>query len=441
MPLAPDYYTEQLILTAILNEKPVSSMLFSMLSVDDFMSPLHSRVFQAAKELHSQEKTFGMSDVYLALKNKCPYQFPEIYHITENIPDNGEEVVRYVPLIKENRKRMNLVRLKDWLSDALESESAQADITKIYTEAAEKLHQGLLFSESTTPSTWEIFDQHFQFLNRTPEEIEKNYLRVSDWYEISKKMPFERGCLYGIAARPGGGKSAALIHMMTRFAMAGLKGIYFSIEMNRAQVCNRILANIGTNSINSIKKNDLRFGKTTKETREELRKKVGHIIKNVHIVLMESVNSSIIAAEMFSAKHNMRQLDFVLVDYLQIIEPGENKSRNRYQEIGSNCRDVRKICQSMNAAGIIGIQVGRKVEEGKEVRKIKLSDMRESGDIENHLDGCIAINITDVGEALDLFDFDIIKNREGETGAVAMEHKKDHNIIGEVDNNQEALWT
>lgn len=430
MPLQPDYYTERIILTAILNEKPVASMLFSMLSPHDFMAPLHATVFQYAKKLHADGQEFGTPEVWMAMKDKTPFQFLEISGITDLIPDAGNEVARYIPLVKQNRKRMNLVRLNDFLADQFLSETANTDVNALYETAAKTLHDGLLLNEGIGPTTLEIFNEHFRQMERTQEEVERSYLRVSDWYKLKDIIPFERQNLYGFAARPGVGKSAALLHIITRFAMIGWKGVYFSIEMNRTQVCNRIIANL-----NRFEKKKLRFGNTTPENRAVFRRSLSPVLKNVHVVLKEEVNSSVLASEMYSAKHNMNGLDYVVIDYLQIMDPGENKSRNRYQEIGNNCKDIRRLCKTMDVAGIIGIQVGRKVEEGKEIRKIHLSDMRESGDIENHLDGCVAMNLLERASGTDTIEFEVLKNREGELGSVKMEHVKNFSIIGEVDEN------
>jgi replicative DNA helicase len=426
MALQPDYLAEKLILTAILNERAVSSMLFATLTPDDFVVPLHSLVFKTAKENHDNNGSFDPVGIYQKLQGKCDYKYAEIANIQDGVPDLGEDVAAYTIQLHRNRRRINLVRLYDYLGDVIHANDGNPNIDHVYQQAEQKLHQGIEIQNRQGKSTQQIINEHIQHLIETKKNPDRNYVRVSDWYKLKQAIPFERGCLYGIAARPGGGKSAAMIHMLTRFATQGYKGIFFSIEMNRAQVCNRIFSNM-----TGTEKFKFRYGLQDEETLRSIPKRIPDVIKNVHLVLCEKLTPTMIASAMYEAKHFFNGLDYILVDYLQIVDAGDVKFKKRYEEIGTNCQEIRRLAKLLDVAGVMGIQVGRQVEESQKVRNIRLSDFRESGDIENHLDGAIAMNVTDRGVAIDLLNMDIIKNREGELMSVSMEHKKDFNIIME----------
>jgi replicative DNA helicase len=190
--------------------------------------------------------------------------------------------------------------------------------------------------------------------------------------------------LYIPAGRPGTGKSVFMTNLAVSWCKAGLRGAIFSLEMNNRQNTNRMIANVANVPLNRVKRKtfidedwppyvqaiemldvwDLVLHYTPSLTPEKLR-----------------ATCLRLAAE--------RPLDFVLVDYIQLMHvDGFTLRENRVQEISHITRYLKQLAGELNCPLVAASQLSRAVENRSSRRPV-LSDLRESGSLEQDADAVL----------------------------------------------------
>lgn len=213
----------------------------------------------------------------------------------------------------------------------------------------------------------------------------------------------EGGEIFVIGARPGVGKSAFVTQIITNMAEKGLKVGYFNLEMSYKQVYERILARFSKLGLTRIKKAK-HFLNDEKERFDKANEKMN--MRNL-IISSGSKKISDVKAE---SRH--QEFDVIIIDYLQLIRP-DRIFNNRASEVGEISKSLKGLAMELNIPVIALSQMNR---ENDETQEPNISDLRESGDIEQDA-SIIALmwnmNETDKG-------FKIGKNRQGELLKIAM---------------------
>lgn len=191
---------------------------------------------------------------------------------------------------------------------------------------------------------------------------------------------FKRQRLYILAARPGMGKSA----LSNQFVLAmcqkyGKRGAIFNLEMSSEEVGQRLAASESSVSLTKVEEGDL----TDIEAQ-----RFGEAIGRVSALRLHIDDTPSLTMTQLRAKCRRIQiehgLDFVIVDYLQLMT-GEKAGNNRTQEIGEISRGLKRLAKELDCPVIALAQLSRSLENRAEKRPL-LSDLRESGDIENDAD-------------------------------------------------------
>lgn len=185
--------------------------------------------------------------------------------------------------------------------------------------------------------------------------------------------------LYIIAARPSMGKTALAAQILESVCSDGERqGMFFSLEMNDAQISLRTIARI-----TGIDANRIRSGDLDMEEWEKLQY-AGEQMKSMRILLRNDCNTDHICAEV-RRQHSMGMCDIVVIDYLQLMEHSNSRSGNRSEDIGYTSRQLKKLSMELNIPIIVLSQLNRNLES-RANRRPMLSDLRESGTIEQDAD-------------------------------------------------------
>lgn len=418
----------------ILNHEPAQAMLLSILEPEDFSLSLYRDVFIAARRLLRDGRQIDHVSVFGEIKGKCsiadlPYEFRAVLEIDDCQVKRVDHVPSVIEEIQSNRRARQLIEAIDRAHAEIVDTSPANVISpdEMLASLEEKLASIRYVGSSECADTDELMALHNVDICRDPETIEREYVRARQWSDFSRTFPFERKSLAGIAARPGGGKSSFMLHLLAQLAKSGYHGCFFSIEMDRAPVFNRLLA-----CVSGIPKWKFRHGEADSEERGYAFGELAKITPHFQIRFQGKIRLAQIAADLYrwKARH---PLDFFIVDYLQIIDDSEFTFKKRYEAIGQIARGLRELARQLDSAAIVGIQVGRDAEKSAGARHIRLSDFRESGNIENDLDAAVGLNLVDCTEAIDNVEAEILKNREGVKGRIIrMVHRKDFNQWGET---------
>lgn len=236
------------------------------------------------------------------------------------------------------------------------------------------------------------------------------------------------GDLVIIWARPSMGKTAFVINLMMRVAMKLKKTVsMFSLEMGSEQIVDRIISLVSGIPMHKISKGDLNENDFTAIGDAMSR------ISETHMFIDDAggMNVQEMRSKLRRLKIEKGALDFVVVDYLQLMNSGANAHKfagNRVQEISEISRWLKELAKELRVPIVAISQLSRAVEQRPDKRP-QLSDLRESGSIEQDADSVMMLYredfydpYTDKKGIANIF---VRKNRNGPTGEVDLYWKKE----------------
>src|SRR5690349_17026209 len=229
------------------------------------------------------------------------------------------------------------------------------------------------------------------------------------------------GQMIVVAARPAVGKSTLGIDIARSASIKhGLATAVFSLEMSRTEITMRILSAEAT-----IQLQDLRKGLKNQEQWTKLARIMGKI-SNAPLFIDDSPNMSLMEirakCRRLKQQHNLR---LVVIDYLQLMSSGK-KVESRQQEVSEFSRSLKLLAKELEVPVIAISQLNRGAETRTD-KKPMLSDLRESGALEQDADMVILLNRPDAFERDDPrggeADFILAKHRNGPTKTVTVAHQ------------------
>jgi len=234
---------------------------------------------------------------------------------------------------------------------------------------------------------------------------------------------WQKSDLIVIAARPGMGKTAFVLSMARNIAVKFKKPIaFFSLEMSSIQLVTRLISAESQLPADKLKKGNLEAYEW-----EQLNAKIGTLIGSpMYIDDSPSLNIFDFRAKCRRLKQQF-DIQLVVIDYIQLMS-GTGEKGNREQEISNISRSLKSLAKELDIPVIAISQLNRSVETRSTNKKPVLSDLRESGAIEQDADMVIFIyrpeyyNITDdeKGSTIGMADLIIAKHRNGATGEVRL---------------------
>jgi len=224
-----------------------------------------------------------------------------------------------------------------------------------------------------------------------------------------------------IASRPGMGKTSLALNMAMHVAKTSGKTVaIFSLEMSREQLCLRLLS--GESFIDNKK---LQTGRLTNADWQKVAAAAG-IISGVDIRIND--NPSLTVAEMNAQCRRIADLGLVVIDYLQLMQSADAGQRysgeNRQQVVSDISRMLKIMAKELNVPVVCLSQLSR-ANETRQNKRPLLSDLRESGAIEQDADVVMGLYRDDYydkeTEHANLAECIVLKNRRGETGTVELQ--------------------
>jgi replicative DNA helicase len=232
-----------------------------------------------------------------------------------------------------------------------------------------------------------------------------------------------------IAARPAMGKTAFVLSMMRNMAVIWKKPVaMFSLEMSSIQLVNRIIASESELGSDKLKKGNL-FGDDWDKLNNAIK-----TLDEAPIFIDDTPALSIFELRAKCRRLKMQHdIGIILVDYLQLMTAGSDMRGNREQEVSAISRSLKAIAKELDVPIIALSQLNRSVES-REGKRPQLSDLRESGAIEQDADMVIfihrpeyyGINEDDEGNSLrNVAEIIIAKHRNGAVGDVRLTFRKE----------------
>lgn len=420
---------EQALLGCLILDTKIQVEVSAYLSEDDFYTETNKYIFTAMDELIRSNKAVDFVTLIDALEKKgLLEQAGGINYIREltNILPSSAGYQRYLDIVQRDALLRRLIRgSSSIIEDCIKSSDGMTSLAN-----AEKT----VYDISHTTDTSEVV----KISNILPDVM-------TTLDELSKDKSKFRGTKTGfrgidhllngvhnsdlmiLAARPAVGKTSFAMNMVENIALAGYSCAVFSLEMSKEQLVQRMLCSVAGVSMEHALK-----GQMNKE--EWLRiAKAREQLSNSKIYIDDS--SMITPNEVLSKCRRLKRkngLDFVMIDYIQLMSPEKNrKSDNRQQEITEISRTLKILAKEVDVPVLALSQLSRAVEAEK--RRPQLSDLRESGAIEQDADIVMFIHRPDqkasekeLAEGKiqpNVAEIIVAKHRSGPTGTIKLYFK------------------
>ncbi len=252
---------------------------------------------------------------------------------------------------------------------------------------------------------------------------------ATGWYDIDKLTTgLHANELIIIAARPAMGKTVFALNLATHAAMTQDKSVaLFNLEMSAEQLAMRIISSLG--QIDGFK---LRTGNLMNNDWKRINEAISQL-SNTNLVIDDTPGITIgeIRAKCRRLASSEKGLGLVIIDYLQLISGGKNYGANRQQEVSDISRSLKTLAMELQVPVIALSQLSRSVESREDKRPI-MSDLRESGSIEQDADIVAFLYRDDYykKEARNEDNTSIVevifgKHRNGPTATIELLFKKD----------------
>lgn len=371
--------TEQVILGAMINDKDKIYEAEDILRVEDFYYENHGEVYRGILNLRAIDRDIDL--ITLSEELKAREVLEKCGGLTYLSELSGSAIYlnsikSYSDIIIDKATRRRVIRACMKAIDESHKES-------LVEEIVEKLDDNIHRANSI--SAMEEMEPIMNTLQNAISEIEDRYLGkkeiegISTGYSELDKVTsgLKPGELIIIAARPSMGKTAFALNIAQYASKQARVGI-FSLEMPKAQLMQRMLAARCVVPLSNIKS-----GRLKEEEFEKLMEGAAILSKRKIFIDDTATTMASIRGKAKVLKHK-EGLDVLIIDYLQLIE-STGESNSREQEVAKISRELKRLAKSLNITVIALAQLSRAAEGRRDPRPM-LSDLRESGSIEQDAD-------------------------------------------------------
>ena len=401
---------EQAVLGAMLMNKEAITVASEILSGDDFYQTAYGILFNSMVELFHAGKPVDLITLQEYLKEKdVPPEISSMEFARDLLmgTQTSANIKSYAEIVREKSIMRRLIKVNEETANACYLQNQPLE--EILEDA-----QKQVFALAETGNSLDVIERASK-TKGTVTGIPTGFIDLD--YKLSG---LQRSDLVLIAARPSMGKTAFVLNIAQHVAFRQNKAVaIFSLEMSKEQLVNRLF------SLEShVDAQILRTGNLSDTDWEKLIEGAGTIGSSRMII---DDTSGITISEMRSKcrKYKLEMgLDLIIIDYLQLMS-GSNSRKNesRQQEISEISRSLKGLARELNVPVLALSQLSRAVEQRTDKRPM-LSDLRESGAIEQDADVCMFIYRDDYynpdTEDKNIAEIIIAKQRNGPIGTVRL---------------------
>lgn len=434
---------EQSVLGAMFLSKYALQKCLESLSSEVFYSDANAKIFSAISGLAEAGSAIDITTVTAELdKRQELKQVGNVEYLSEivNIVPSAANVDEYIKIVEEKAILRKLIETATEITNA--GYSSKEDISSILDNAEKKILNVVKTRKGTEFRT--IQDVLF----KTQADLEKLSQSKGEitgiptgFYDLDKVTSgLHANELIIIAARPAMGKTAFALNLATNIAMNAKKTVaLFNMEMGAEQLAVRMLSSIG-----QIEMNKLKSGKLEHNDWKRVNEAISRLADTkLYMDDTPGMTISEIRAKCRRLASSEDGLDIVIIDYLQLISGGPKYAGNRQQEIAEISRSLKTLAMELEIPVIALAQLSRSVE-GRDDKRPILSDLRESGSIEQDADIVAFLYRDDyynkesaIDESTSKSEFIIGKHRSGPTTTIDLIFRRNTSTFVNFINREE----
>ena len=381
---------EQSVIGTILVSNEIFDEINTIISSKNFYDPMHQKIFAAIENLIYK----GMLANPITLKNyfeneKDDLNVPDYLVKVTKFSTSSRQAIEYSRIIYDMFVRRELIKISEGTIDSAKLKDLNISGKNII-ENSEKLLFDLAEKGSFNSSLVK-FDEALKFTIEMATNAYKNDEGIvgvpTGLTDIDDRLGgLHKSDLIIIAGRPSMGKTALATNIAfnaaSKLQESGKKSTvaFFSLEMSSEQLSTRILA-----EQSRIKSNDIRRGKISDEQFDKFIETSKNIAE-LPLYIDETPAISIAAVSNRARRiKRLFGLEMIVVDYIQLMRGPTNNANNRVQEISEITQGLKAIAKELSVPVLALSQLSRAVEQ-RDDHKPLLSDLRESGSIEQDAD-------------------------------------------------------
>lgn len=379
---------ERAVLSAIIFDPEIFEDIASKIKSHDFYLPFHQQVFESMEELFVEEKPVDEEFLRKRLQAKGKFDEVSMLDILSSNPISNTKA--YLEEIKAKANKRSLVTLateikKVTIEDDLDATEVMNLVEKkLYDITQESMSNDFRESNEITLSMMDEINRMKELGNSKLIGVDTGFHNLND-----KTSGFGKGDLVIIAARPAMGKTALVLNMALKAIERGEGVAFFSLEMPAEQLMLRVLS-----AKTSIPLQALRVGDMRDEQWSQLAAAVSETAKQ-KLFVDDGGYATIhhVRSKLRKLKAQNPEISIAFIDYLQLMS-GEGRE-GRQQEISEISRGLKQLARELQMPIVALSQLNRGVES-RDNKRPMLSDLRESGAIEQDADIILFVYRDDV---------------------------------------------
>ena len=383
---------EQSVIGSILVSNDILDDVSPIINYTKFYDPIHQKIFLAIENLISKgmlANPITLKNYFENDKNLIELEGHEYLVKITKFSTSLRQAIEYAKIIYDMHVRRELIKISETTIDNASNKNIDLPGEKII-ENSEKL----LFDLAERGSFSKSFIKFDAALNQTIEMASKAFKSTEGIVGVPTGLTDLDDRLGGlhnqdlviIGGRPSMGKTALAtniaFHAAKNIQEKGLKSsvAFFSLEMSSEQLSTRILS-----EQSRIRSNDIRRGKVSEKEFEQFIETSKNISElPLYIDETPAINIAAISNRSRRIKR-LFGLELIVVDYIQLMRSSGRKEYNRVQEISEITQGLKALAKELDVPVLALSQLSRQVEQ-RDNKKPQLSDLRESGSIEQDAD-------------------------------------------------------
>lgn len=410
---------EQSVIGSILIEPRCISKIIHKLTPDDFQSELCAVVYEAAVDAYERGKNYDHICAVDTIRKRYTASDDAANAILEivNLTPTAANVVSYAKIVRDisGARRLN-ESVREITTSATDPQSIAADLISTCQSFLSGERSGRLKS---------INDALTEFYDQKPE----NTLRIDTGFPKLDSIlkGITGGNLVLVGARPGVGKSAYILDVVRTAAKQGNKCLIYSMEMLAVELAERLVARDPRVTLDQIIDRKL-----TDDDWKAVAEITGKLSK---LPIIISDEPHVTVNKIRTQAMSIPDLKMIVVDFLTLMQPSK-KYESQNLAVGAMSRELKNLAMEMKIPVVALAQLNR---EKTEFQKPELSDLRDSGELEQNANKVIFL--WNLDEPIDgvptRVGCSVAKNRRGNRGTVVLKFDGSHMRFIETDEKYE----
>ncbi|MEM4648264.1 MAG: replicative DNA helicase [Candidatus Pacearchaeota archaeon] len=430
-----DLEAEKSVLGALMIDKDAIIKICDFLYPEDFYQESHKLIYETILELFNKTQPIDLLTVKTKLKEKkILTKIGGVDYLTDliNGVPTSAHIIHYAQIVKEKKIRRSLIQVSSEINE--KAFETKVDTDHLLDEVEKKIFN---ITQKSRPQKF----THIKYeLPLAYERLEKlhsgeNKLRgLATHFTLLDNIlsGLQKSELIVLGARPSLGKTAFALDIARNVALDGHPVGIFSLEMSKDQIIDRLIA-----AQAQIPLWRLRTARISSDLEYKLIQQALDELSKAPIFIDDTPSPNILEMRSMARRLQIEHgLELLVIDYLQLIQPRAN-NESMVQQITEISRGLKSLARELNIPVLALSQLSRDVEK-RETKIPRLSDLRESGSIEQDSDVVLFIYRKDRDkievseEEQNLAEIIIAKNRNGPLGSVPLKFDPEkvtfHNI-------------